>query len=278
MTAGRSRSGKVLEGRGFRMDLKYLGAGYHGWQSQPSGAGIQDHVEKALGTLLRHPVRLIAAARTDSGVHAEHQVTIFRTSVTPDERRWLKGLYGLLPSNIGVTSLVAVADEFHPIYSATGKVYCYRVWRGAARNPFVAPVVTTLHRELNVDLMREAARTFVGRHDFTSFCALDSSAKTRERTVTDIQIVERGPVVEFWVLGEGFLKQMVRNLVGTLLDVGATKTSVKDVKVILEARDRTRAGATAPAEGLSLIEVFYDPMPALKDVIAGRGERIAFKV
>lgn len=202
----------------------------------------------------------------------------FRTSVPPDERRWLKSLAGLLPPGIGVTSLVPVGDEFHPIYSAKGKAYCYRVWRGAARNPFLAPFVATTHRDLDIVAMRAGALVLAGRHDFTSFCAVDSSAKTRERTVTAIEIVERGAVVEFWVLGEGFLKQMVRNIVGTLLEVGSGKRLSADVATILAAKDRTRAGATAPAEGLMLVEVFYDVIPDVREVLGGRGERIGFGV
>jgi tRNA pseudouridine38-40 synthase len=222
-------------------------------------------------------VRLIAAARTDSGVHAEHQVAIFRTEVAPDERRWLKGLYGLLPASVGVTKLAACDPEFHPIVAATGKVYCYRIWLGAARNPFLVPFVWTMHRELDAAAMQRAARDLVGRHDFTSFCALDSSAKTRERTVTDVRIEARGPLIEVWVAGEGFLKQMVRNIVGTLVDVGAGKTAVDAVPGILAAKDRGAAGACAPAEGLTLVRIFYGEPPRI-DAARTDGARVDFAI
>src|SRR6185312_11166528 len=114
----------------YRIDLAYDGAAFHGWQSQPSGSGIQDYVEKALATLLRHPVRVIGASRTDSGVHAEHQVAIFRTAEPYDERRWLKSLNGLLPNTVGVTALAPAAADFHPVYAAHGKAYRYRLWLG----------------------------------------------------------------------------------------------------------------------------------------------------
>lgn len=264
--------------RSFRLDLKYNGASFHGWQSQPSGKSIQDHVEKALATLLRHPVRLIAAARTDSGVHAEHQVAIFRTSVEPDERRWLKGLFGLLPESVGVMAVTRVDASFHPIYAAKGKAYCYRIWRGAARNPFIAPYTWTLHKVLDVKAMRQAAQDLVGRHDFTSFCAVDSSAKTRERTILQIEIVEKGPLLEIWVLGEGFLKQMIRNIVGTLVDVGSGKTPADGMSQMLAAKNRTAAGPTALADGLTLVEIFYDEIPDVAEMIEGRGDHLSWRI
>src|SRR6185437_14394816 len=108
------------------------------WQSQPAGTGVQDHVEKALGTLLRHPVRVIAASRTDSGVHAEHQVAIFRSEVPFDERRWMKSLAGLLPETIGVSAIAPAPPAFHPVRDAKAKAYRYRVWLGPTRNPLIA--------------------------------------------------------------------------------------------------------------------------------------------
>lgn len=241
----------------YRLDLRYIGTPFQGWQSQTSGSGIQDQVEKALATILRHPTRVVGASRTDSGVHAEHQVATFRTPVTFDEIRWLKSLNGILPPEIGVTGVQPVEPEFHPIYSAQGKAYRYRLWQGASRHPMLTPYVWTLHRDLDRDAMRLAASSLVGTHDFTSFCALDSSAKTRVRHVLEISISDHGPLVDIWVVGKGFLKQMIRIMVGTLVEIGMGKRPPEDMGNILLAKNRDAAGITAPANGLTLIEIFY---------------------
>lgn len=241
----------------YRLDLRYIGSPFQGWQSQSNGSGIQDFVEKALATILRHPTRVVGASRTDSGVHAEHQVATFRTSVAFDELRWLKSLNGILPAEIGVTSVKPVSSEFHPIYSAKGKAYRYRLWQGATRHPMVTPYVWTLHRDLDRDAMRKAALYLVGTHDFTSFCALDSSAKTRVRQVLEISISDHGPLVDIWVVGKGFLKQMIRIMVGTLVEIGMGKRPPEDMGQIVLAKNREDAGITAPANGLTLIEIFY---------------------
>ena len=247
----------------YRIDLKYVGADFHGWQSQPSGRGVQDHLEKALKTILRHDVRVTAASRTDTGVHAEHQVATFKTAEPFDEKRWLKSLHGLLPESVGVTAVKPVAAEFHPIYSGKGKAYRYRLWLGAERNPMVAPFVWQLYYECNVDKIQGEAKTIIGRHDFTAFCAADSSAKTKVRTVHQVEVHANGPLVDIWIIGDGFLKQMVRILVGTLVEVGTGKAQPGAILRAVASGKRDDAGKTAPAQGLSLVEIFYDAMPTI---------------
>jgi tRNA pseudouridine38-40 synthase len=252
----------------YRLDLRYIGTPFQGWQSQTNGSGIQDHVERALATILRHPTRVVGASRTDSGVHAEHQVATFRTPIAFDEIRWLKSLNGILPPEIGVTAVQPVVAAFHPIYSARGKAYRYRLWQGATRHPMLTPYVWTLHRDLDREAMRRAAASLVGTHDFTSFCALDSSAKTRVRQVLEISISDHGPLVDIWVVGKGFLKQMIRIMVGTLVEIGMGKRAPEDMANIILAQNRDAAGITAPANGLTLIEIFYGDVltsAALKD-------------
>ncbi len=264
--------------RHYRLDLKYIGASFQGWQSQTNGSGIQDHLERALGIILRHPTRTIAASRTDSGVHAEHQVAIFRTKMPFDPIRWLKSLNGILPPDIGVTGVTPIAPEFHPIYAARGKAYRYRLWQGATRHPMMCPYVWTMHRNVDIQAMRTAAEYLIGTHDFTSFCALDSSAKTRRRHILEVTIMEHGPLIDIWVIGKGFLKQMVRIIVGTLVEIGLGKRAPEDMQKILLALDRKAAGITAPANGLTLIEIFYEDVltaAALKERI---GMGFNFKV
>jgi len=252
----------------YRADLCYMGEGFHGWQSQKSKAGIQDAVEQALTTFLRHPVRVRAAARTDTGVHAQHQVAVFRTNAPFDARRWPLGINGLLPPRVRVTSVAEAAPDFHPILSSTGKAYRYRIWNASFVNPFFAPLLWQVHRDIDVKLMRRAARDFVGRHDFSSFCASDSSAKTRTREVWEIEIIDRRPLIEIWVSGEGFLKQMVRNMVGTLVAIGLGRLPVDSIPRLLSARDRRVAGKTAPGQGLTLVRIFYDKPPKLSRILA----------
>lgn len=254
----------------YRLDLKYNGAAYHGWQSQPSGRGIQDHVEKALKTFLRHDLRVIAASRTDTGVHAERQVAIFRSAAPYDHFRWMKSLQGLLPDDVGVTRLAPVAEDFHPIYAAKGKAYVYRIWLEDYRHPMLLPYCWPLGKALDVAAIRAGAQALVGTHDYTSFCAVDSSAKSKVRKVREIEVVDKGPLIELWVTGEGFLKQMIRNFAGTLVDVGLKKITPADVKTILETKDREAAGRTAPGAGLTLVEIYFDEIPLLKDVLTRR--------
>lgn len=241
----------------YRLDLNYIGADYHGFQSQPNGKTIQDHLEKALGVFCRHQVRITAASRTDTGVHAEHQVVTFRSKSGLDPARVVKGLNALLPISIRVMSALPVENSFHPIFKCTGKVYRYRIWRSQGESSFATPMTWKLVGDLDVDAMRGASKSLVGRHDFTSFCATDSSAKSKIRNLREIKIVESGPMLEFWFLGDGFLKQMVRNLVGALVAIGRKKITDEQLSNILAAKDRSMAPETAPAEGLCLIFIFY---------------------
>ncbi len=260
----------------YRLDLRYDGAPFQGWQSQPDQSGVQDHLERALKTFLRHDVRVTGASRTDSGVHAEHQVATFQSEVAFEPRRWLKSLNGLLPDSVGVDNLALVAPEFHPILSAKAKAYRYRLWVSELRHPFVAPFVWQMPGALDLGAMREEARAFVGAHDYTSFCAVDSSAKTKLRKVIEVDLHADGPLIEIWVVGEGFLKQMVRSMVGTLVGVGAGRHPRGSVARMLAAKDRTAAGQTAPALGLALVKIFYDEVATAESLRAGRGMKIGF--
>jgi tRNA pseudouridine38-40 synthase len=262
----------------YRIDLKYLGGPYHGWQSQPSGAGVQDHVEKALKTILRHDLRITGASRTDTGVHAEHQVGTFKTAEPYDEIRWLKSLHGLLPDSIGITSIVPVGPEFHPIFGAEGKAYRYRLWLGATRNPIIAPYCWQIHNEFDVAAFTAEAQAVVGTHDFSSFCAADSSAKSKVRKILEVDVHAKGPLVDLWIVGEGFLKQMVRIIVGSLVNVGIGRAKPGSLAEIIAAKDRKLAGKTAPGQGLTLVEIFYGPVPKVAELKARLAEDFCIKI
>jgi tRNA pseudouridine38-40 synthase len=242
----------------YRLDLSYSGFAYHGFQSQPSGRTIQDHLESALATFCRHPVRVTASSRTDTGVHAEHQVVTFKASGELGIFRMVKALNALLPGDIRVRSASNPLPDFHPMSHCTGKVYRYRIWRRIGESPFVTPFAWCLNGPLDFGAMHTASRHFLGRHDFSSFCAADSSAQSKIRNIREIVIREVGPLIEFWFLGDGFLKQMIRNIVGTLIAVGKGTTMPEEIQVILAAKDRRRAGVTVPGCGLCLVRVFYN--------------------
>lgn len=255
----------------YRMDLSYIGAPFQGWQSQTNNQGIQDYVEKALATILRHPTRLNGAARTDSGVHALHQVATFETDAKYDEKRWVNSLNALIPREIGIISIVPVEQDFNAISSVKAKAYQYKLWIGPSRNPFMEMVSWRLEQKPNLELMASESQRLVGTHDFSAFCAIGSSAKTKVRTIFELQLIQKTPtLVEIWVLGDGFLKQMVRTIVGTLVMIGRGKIAQGKLKGILEGRNRQAAGETAPAQGLCLVRLFYDSVPSLKNVIDDR--------
>lgn len=241
----------------YRLDLCYVGSSYLGFQSQPNRNTVQDHLEAALATFCRHPVRITAASRTDTGVHAEQQVVTFRSDPSMDPIRIVKGLNALLPSDIRIMNARRVEGDFHPIFSCTGKIYRYWIWRSHGESPFANPYCWSVTGELDVESMRQASNSVIGEHDFTSFCATDSSAKSKIRRLREVSIVSRGPLLEIMFLGDGFLKQMIRNLVGALVAVGRKKINPNDLTSILAGRDRALAPATAPAEGLCLVRIFY---------------------
>lgn len=252
----------------YRLDLAYFGDAFNGWQSQKDGSAVQDAVERSLQVFLRHPVRVIGASRTDAGVHAEQQVAIFDSDMPFDHHRWLRSLHALMPKSIGVVALRAVAPDFNPLGDNTGKLYRYRLWRGEERLPFLSPYVWDSLPPLQIEAMRRAAAMLVGTHDFTSYCAVDAGAKTRVRTIVELELRERGPLVDIWVLGHGFLKQMVRTIVGTLVEVGRGAISLEEFAAILPAKNRDAAGPTAPAQGLSLVRVFFQPLPSIAEMVA----------
>ena len=241
----------------YRLDLCYVGSSYLGFQSQPNRNTIQDHLEACLATFCRQTIRITAASRTDTGVHAEQQVVTFRGDPSMDPVRLVKGLNALLPRDIKIMNARRVEDGFHPIFNCTGKIYRYWIWRSYGESPFLNPFCWNVTGELDVESMLQASSSIIGEHDFTSFCASDSTAKSKIRRLREVSIVSRGPLLELMFLGDGFLKQMIRNLVGALVAVGRKKINVHDLRAILEAKDRTAAPSTAPAEGLCLLRIFY---------------------
>jgi tRNA pseudouridine38-40 synthase len=251
----------------YRLDVAYIGTKFPGFQCQSGGVAIQDNIEHALSVFLRQKTKVMGASRTDTGVHAEGQVATFRTAQEFDEHTWLRALNALTDPDIGIRRVQSVPSGFHPTYGAKGKAYRYRIWQGNCRSPFMLPFVWEVIPKINIDLLVQAAAVLVGEHDFTSFCNADSSAKTRVRQIFEIFIDSRGPLIDVWVVGNGFLKQMVRIIVGTLVEIATGKMPSDSLLGVLQAKNRGAAGITAPAQGLTLVEIFYEQIPGVSHLI-----------
>lgn len=242
-----------------QITLSYHGAAYCGWQVQTDLPTVQAAVQKAVAAIEGAPVHVTSSGRTDTGVHALGQVAHFDTSKPHAADTWRMALNAHLPPDIAVLAARLVPDDFHARRSAAGKLYRYRVLNRPARCPLRRDVCWFVPRPLDVDAMRSAASHLVGRHDFTSLRAGDCVAKSPVRTVTRVDVRHEGDEVVFEVEGEGFLKQMVRNIAGTLVHVGLGKHPPDWVRHVLACRDRAAAGETAPAWGLALVAVRYPP-------------------
>jgi len=243
--------------RNIKLTIEYDGTGYHGWQVQANVETIQGTIEGKLAQITTEPVRLVASGRTDTGVHAVGQVAHFKTHSSLDVLTFLKALNSLLPEDIRVKDVEEVDEAFHARFSAKGRVYEYRIFNGELLSPFHRYFSWFVPGKLDLARMREAAMKLVGRHDFSSFCSTGSDHSSLIREVYAIDVGMRGDLIIIQVEANAFLKQMVRNIVGTLVEVGRRKLTPSQFSGILEARDRRRAGLAAPAQGLFLVKVNY---------------------
>lgn len=240
------------------MLLAYDGTAYHGWQLQPEAPTIQGELERALGRMAKTPVRVTGAGRTDAGVHASGQVAHFDLDGPIPAEGILKGLNTLIAEDIRVLGVEEVDDGFHARYSARSKTYRYYLDPSPVASPLRGRFTLHYPHELDRDAMGEAASKFRGEHDFAAFRAASCSAKTTRRYVSLSEWVEEGRELVYQVAASGFLHHMVRNLVGTMLEVGRRKTRALSMAAILESRDRSQAGPTAPPHGLHLERVDYE--------------------
>jgi tRNA pseudouridine38-40 synthase len=246
--------------RNLKLTLQYDGTDYVGWQRQASGTSIQGLLEDALRPIEGRDVAVHGAGRTDAGVHALGQVATVRLAASIEPVTLARALNAVLPPDVRVAGVQVVPDDFHARFSATGKVYDYRIVNAPFVSPFLRRYVWHVIPRLDLDAMREAAARFVGEHDFAAFQGTGSEVQTSVRTVRRIEWTGTGrpdePIV-MQIEGNGFLRHMVRNIAGTLVEVGLGRWPAADVDAILASRDRAKAGATAPAAGLVLTEVLY---------------------
>jgi tRNA pseudouridine38-40 synthase len=241
-----------------KLVLAYDGTRYVGWQVQPNGPSVQAEVERALSTLHGGPRRATAAGRTDAGVHATGQVVSFPEDRPLPLRAYVLGMNALLPEDVAVREATVEPDGFDARRSARGKRYRYRIENGATRDPLTRWISWQLFRALEVAAMREAAAPLRGRHDFAAFQAADCEAHHAVRDVARLEVTgDPGGRIDVVVEATAFVKHMVRNLVGTLVEVGLGKRAPDSIPELLASRDRRRAGPTAPPQGLCLEAVFY---------------------
>jgi tRNA pseudouridine38-40 synthase len=245
--------------RNIKLIIEYDGAAYNGWQRQAGVPTIQQVMEDTLSRIVSDRVVLIASSRTDTGVHALNQVANFRTSTRLPLRNLHMGANSLLPPDIVVKEMSEVPWDFHSQYHARGKIYHYRICNKSVRPVLARSICWFVHRPLDLEAMGTAARHLLGTHDFNAFCAAQCDVEDRVRTVADVGF-DRGDegMIVFRIEADGFLRHMVRNIVGTLVDIGNGRFPEEDIIRILEARDRRLAGRAAPARGLCLMEVKYE--------------------
>jgi tRNA pseudouridine38-40 synthase len=246
-----------METRNYRMLLQYDGTDYAGWQIQSSLRTVQGTLQQALERVAGHPIRLTGSGRTDAGVHARGQVANFYSFQRLPLDAWIRAINRLLPADIRVLRVTRAASGFHSRLSAIGKHYRYQIYTGPILSPWDSRYFLHWTRPLDLEAMQQAARMLIGHHDMSSFAASGTTVRCFERAVTRSEFRRGGRRLVYDIEANGFLQHMVRILVGTLLEVGIGRFSVADFQAILQSRDRTRAGKTAPPQGLFLQRVFY---------------------
>lgn len=244
--------------RNISLTLMYDGSHFHGWQMQENAATVQGHLAEALQRILGHKVTIYGCSRTDCGVHANTFCCNFRTEKDTPCEKIKVGVNALIPESIAVLSAEEMPEDFNARFDCKGKEYVYKVWNSRVRNPFLAD--RALHHPIPIDekLLDKECKAFIGFHDFSAFCASGTEVQDKRRTVFDFSVSREGDLVLFKVKGDGFLYNMVRIMVGTLLDINSGKIPADTLEDIILSKDRVRAGITAKACGLYLNKVFYN--------------------
>jgi len=243
--------------RNIKLTIAYDGTNYHGFQRQTNAVTIQQILEEKLGKLFGHQIKVAGAGRTDAGVHAYGQVVNFYTTGSIPVEKIPLAARGIMPPDIVVLKAELAEPRFHARISAKGKTYIYRLYYDKLSNPFHRYYAWHVYHPIDVEAMHQAAQIVVGTHDFSAFRAAGGVAKNPVRTILEASCLSKNGIVEFSFTGTGFLYHMVRNLVGTLVNVGAGKICAQRFAEILASCDRHQAGATAPPQGLYLKDVYY---------------------
>ncbi len=248
----------------YKLLIQYDGTDFHGWQVQENQRTVQGELERALSLIENAEVKVAGSGRTDAGVHAEGQVASVQISrkFTSDKLR--SAINGNVWRDLRILNAEKAPDDFHARFSAKGKTYVYRTINAPVISPFWQRYAHHEARPLDVGRMNSAARLFLGEHDWTAFSAANSDAETRVRTISDFSVESiwdkraNASLIEFRITGNGFLRYMVRSIVGTMLEVGRGEKDSDTIQTAIISGDRDLAGITAPANGLTLVKVYYD--------------------
>lgn len=247
--------------RRIKITLEYDGTAFHGWQRQANAVALQNVLEEKLEVLMRGPVKVEGASRTDTGVHARGQVVAFNTEDPKPVERIRHGLNGLLPQSVRAREVEEVPLVFDPRRDTLSKSYRYTWYNHPVSSPFWRRYSWHVQEPLDLKAMNQAASYLVGEHDFSSFRAANCSAKTPIRRILECSVIRDKERVQLRITGQAFLHQMVRIIAGTLYDIGAGKQKPEEIKAILAGKSRKLAGKTAPADGLILWEIAYGEIP-----------------
>lgn len=244
--------------RNIKITTEYDGSRYKGFQRlKDSENTIQGKLESVLSKMADEKIEVIGSGRTDMGVHARNQVANFKTNSNLSIKKINEYLNKYLPEDIVIKNIEEVDDRFHSRYNAKQKVYLYKINNSKNQDVFLRKYSTHIERKLDIDLMKKASEYLVGEHDFTSFASSKSKKKSNVREIYSITINKNKDIIDIFVEGNGFLYNMVRIIVGALIDVGLHKKTPEDIKIMLDERDRSKASDTAPAKGLYLYSVKY---------------------
>lgn len=240
-----------------KLTIEYDGTNFCGWQKQPNARTVQEEIEKALSKMLKKDVKIYGSGRTDARVHALGQVANFTAAFSIPVEKIPLALNGLLPQDIAIQAAEEVNLDFHSRYSAIGKKYMYKILNAPMRSSLLRNYAHWVAEPLNIEQMEKAAKCFLGTHDFKGFMASNSSVENTIRSIYDFSVCLEGNMIIIETRGNGFLYNMVRIMAGTLIEVGRNKIQIDELRDIIQSCNRDRAGATAPAQGLYLSEVYY---------------------
>ena len=243
--------------RNVKLTIEYDGTNYCGWQKQNNEKTIQEEIEKAIYKAVGEVVEVIGSSRTDAGVHARKMVANFKTNATIPFDKFKYAINDKLPDDIAIIESEEVSEDFHARYDSKGKTYCYSIINRQQKPAIGRNYVYHFKWDLDIEKMREACKYFIGKHDFKAVRSLGSSVKTTERTIKELYIESEGEKINIFITADGFLYNMVRIIVGTLLKVGRGKIPVEDIEKIILLGDRKKAGPCVPAQGLILEKVYY---------------------
>ncbi|MBN1495257.1 MAG: tRNA pseudouridine(38-40) synthase TruA [Spirochaetes bacterium] len=264
--------GRGADHRRIAIEVQYDGTHFNGWQIQNGRRTVQEEIEKAIRVLLKERIRIVASGRTDTGVHAIGQIAHFDTVSTIGLQRICIGLNGILPRDISIRNAYHVHADFHARFGAVRRSYRYLIYNHPSRTPFMQYRAMWVHEKLDVGYLRRVAALLIGENDFSSFCKKRESFKVKTvRRITEINIRRHHDLVKVDIAGNAFLHNMVRIIVGTMIDMNKAEESPERILDVIARRDRVFSGKTAPPYGLYLMKVMYDPDLTSMDAAFFRG-------